>query len=331
MPQDEEILGEIEYVKGGLPTWMGYHNIILTNKRIIITSISTFSLDRDMRTLMKTNWKDVLNPLKDMVDVEKSMMQSLDEILSKDKSTYIIKYNEMTSLNFSKEFMEIKVSFLAHNKRFTFRFPSSQHRSANRWNQIYNILNRLNSCPRCKGKLQLWDSGALFCDNCNLNYRMNISDFRYDYQVERKDKMAFKNKSTGALLAVFGSIFFFATFYTMYLIAQDPAYGFSKDLNWIGDITISWGVALPCFFIFPLFIIITGVVVYSGSNSGKIMFGVLCILFGLACYFAVFMAYVNNEEGAIGLELILSGVGTAMISYGVLLIRSSLKRKVNYN
>ena len=85
MPQDEEILGEIEYVKGGLPSWMGYHNIILTNKRVIVASISTFSLDRDMRTLMKTNWKDLLNPLKDMVDVEKSMMQSLDEILSKDK------------------------------------------------------------------------------------------------------------------------------------------------------------------------------------------------------------------------------------------------------
>ena len=187
MPQDEEILGEIEYVKGGLPSWMGYHNIILTNKRVIVASISTFSLDRDMRTLMKTNWKDLLNPLKDMVDVEKSMMQSLDEILSKDKSTYIIRYNEMTSLKFSKEFMEIKVSFLAHNKSFSFRFPSSQHRSANRWKMIYNRLNHMNSCPRCKGELQLWDSGALFCDNCNLNYRMNVSDFRYDFQNERRD------------------------------------------------------------------------------------------------------------------------------------------------
>jgi hypothetical protein len=331
MPQDEEILGDIEYVKGGLPAWEGYHNIILTNKRVIVASISTFSMDRDMKTLMKTNWKDIFNPLKEMVDVEKSMMQSLDEILSKKKSTYIIRYNEMKNLKFSKESMEIIVSFSAHNRRFTFRFPSSQHRSANRWNQIYNRLNHMNTCPRCKGKLQLWDSGALFCDNCNLNYRMNIADFRYDYQVEKRDRMSFKNKSTGGLLVVFGSIFFLATFYTMYLIAQDPLYGFSKDIIWMDDITIPWGVALPCFFIFPLFIIITGVLVYSGSNSGKIMFGVFCILFGLANYFAVFIANRGNVEGSIGLELILSGVGTAMTSYGVLLIRTALKKKTDHS
>jgi hypothetical protein len=117
----------------------------------------------------------------------------------------------------------------------------------------------------------------------------------------------------------------------MYLIAQDPLYGFSKDIIWMDDITIPWGVALPCFFIFPLFIIITGVLVYSGSNSGKIMFGVFCILFGLANYFAVFIANRGNVEGSIGLELILSGVGTAMTSYGVLLIRSALKKKTDHS
>jgi hypothetical protein len=331
MPQDEEILGDIEYVKGGHATWEGYHNIILTNKRVIIASISTFSMDRDMKTLMKTNWKDIFNPLKEMVDVEKIMMQSLDEILSKKKSTYIIRYNEMKNLKFSKEFMEIIVSFSAHNRRFTFRFPSSQHRSANRWNQIYNRLNHMNSCPRCQGKLQLWDSGALFCGNCNLNYKMNISDFRYDYQVEKRDRMVFKNKSTGALLAVFGMIFFISIYLTFYSLAQRGYLSPSDTISGSGGISIPIGIMVPCSFIFPLFIIITGVLIYTGTNSGKIMFGILCILFGLACYIAVIIAYINNEEGAIGLELILSGVGTAMISYGVLLIRNSSKKKIQYN
>jgi hypothetical protein len=190
---------------------------------------------------------------------------------------------------------------------------------------IYNRLNQMNICSSCKGKLAMGDDVILQCNNCRAKYKMNISDFRYDYIYERRAKTSFRNKSTGALLAVFGTIFFIATFYTIYLIAQDPRYNFSDDLNWIGDITIAWGVAIPCFFIFPLFIIITGVLVYTGTISGKIMFGILCILFGLACNFAGLLMIFNEEEGARAFDIIFTGVGMAIIGYGIFIIRSSLK------
>jgi hypothetical protein len=330
MPPNEEILGEIEYVKGGLPSWVGYHNLILTNKRVIVSSIQTMSQDRDMKTLMKTNWRDLLNPIKDMVDVEKNLMMPLDKILSQNKSIYTIRYDEMKSLKFSKDLMEIHVSFAAHNRTFSFSFPSTQHRSANRWNMIHNRLNQMNICPSCKGKLIMGDDAILTCNNCYGKYKMNILDFRHNFIIERRTRTAFKNKSTGALLAVCGTIFFIATFYTIYLIAQDPRYNFSDNLKWIGDITISWGVAIPCFFIFPLFIIITGVLVYTGSNSGKVMFGILCILFGLACNFAGLLMIFNEEEGARVFDIIFTGVGMAVIGYGIFLIRSSLRKNTQY-
>jgi hypothetical protein len=330
MTRAEEILGQIEYVKGGLPSWIGYHNIYLTNKRIIITSIRNISTRKEVNSLMKVPWRDILNPFKEFVEVEKELILPFEMVLSKDKSTYAIRYDEMKSLRFSKDLMEIHISFSAHNKRFSFSFPATQHRSANRWKMIYNRINQMNICPSCKGKLTMGDDTLLFCNNCRVKYKMKISDFRADFQNEKISKTAFKNKSTGALLAIFGTIFFIATLYTFYLLANTRGFSFSDSMTWEGGISLSFGVLTPCFFIFPLFIIITGILVYTGSNSGKITFGVLCILFGLACYFAALLLIFNDEEGAWAFNIIFSGAGTAMIGYGMLLIRSSMRKKIPY-
>jgi hypothetical protein len=159
---------------------------------------------------------------------------------------------------------------------------------------------------------------------------MSISDFRIDFQNERRVKTAFKNKSTGALLAISGTIFFIATLYTFYILANTRGFSFSDSLSGEGGISLSFGVLVPCFFIFPLFIIITGILVYSGSNSGKIAFGVLCILFGLACNIAALLMAFNDEEGAWAFNILISGAGTAIMGYGALLIRSSMRKKTQY-
>jgi hypothetical protein len=330
MTRAEELLGQIEYVKGGLPSWYGYHNIYLTNRRIIITSIRNIPSKKDVNSLMKVPWRDMLNPFREMVEVEKEMIRPIEEVLSKDKSTYAIRYDEMKSLHFSKDLMEIHISFYAHNKHLSFSFPASQNRSANRWKMIYNRINQMNICPSCQGKLAMGDDTLLYCSNCLVKYKLNISDFRIDFQNERISKSAFKNKSTGALLAISGTIFFIATLYTFYILANTRGFSFSDSLTWEGGISLPFGVLTPCFFIFPLFIIITGILVYSGSNSGKIAFGVLCILFGLACNFAALLLVFNDEEGAWAFNIIISGAGTAIIGYGILLIRSSMRKKIQY-
>jgi hypothetical protein len=226
--------------------------------------------------------------------------------------------------------MEINISFYAHNKHFSFSFPSSQHRSANRWKMIYKRINQMNICPSCQGKLIMGDDTLLKCYNCQVKYKINISDFRADFQNERRAKTAFKNKSTGALLAICGTIFFIAILYTFYILANTRGFSFSDSLSGDGGVSLSFGVLVPCFFIFPLFIITTGILVYSGSNSGKIAFGVLCILFGLACNIAALLMVFNDEEGAWAFDIIISGAGTAIIGYGILLIRSSLGMKTQY-
>jgi hypothetical protein len=278
-----------------------------------------------MKILVKTKWVDFFNPVKQMVEVEKSLMMPPKQILMENKSTYSIGYNEIKSLRFSKDPIEIHMSFLAHNRRFSFSFPSTQHRTANRLRKIYSRYSQKNICPKCKGKLVMGENSIGFCNDCNMNYKMNISDLRYDFQNEVRKKTAFRNKSTGALLAIFGTIFFFAIYYTFYLLDNTPGFSFSENMNWIGGIKLPLGVMVPCFFIFPVFIITTGVLVYSGTISGKIMFGVLCILFGLACNLAGLLLIFNEEEGARAFDIILSSVGCAIIGYGILLIRSSLK------
>ncbi len=331
MTRAEEILGLIEYVKGGRPSWIGYHNIYLTNSRIIITSIRNILSKKDLRYLMRGNWRDIFNPLKDIVEVEKNLIMPLEKVLSKDKSNLSIRYDEIESLEIvRKDFLESEASFIHNNRRYSFSFPTSQMRSAQRWKVLYNRTNELKSCPRCRNKLRMVDNDIGYCANCQMNYIINLYDLRLDFQNERIAKTAFKNKSTGALLAVCGTIFLIATYYTFYTLSQIEGFSFSSSMNWIGDISVPFGVVVPCFFIFPLFILTTGILVYSGSNSGRIMFGILCILFGMACYFASLLLILSDEEGAWALEIIISGVGTVIIGYGILLIRNSLRRKTQY-
>jgi hypothetical protein len=331
MTRAEEILGQIEYVKGGLPSWIGYHNIYLTNRRIIITSIRNIPSKKDIGSLIKGNWRDMLNPLKDMVELEKELILPIDKVLLKDKSSLAIKYDEMESLEVArKDILETEASFIHNNRRYSFSFPTSQLRSARRWKVLYNRTKEMKNCPRCRSEMRVGHDGIGYCAKCQMNYIVNISDLRADFQNEIITRTKFKNKSTGALLAVCGTIFFIATYYTFYILSQTEGFSFSNSLKWIGDISIPFRVVVPCFFIFPLFIIITGILVYSGSKSGKIMFGILCILFGLACYFVTLLLILSDEEGAWALEIIISGVGTAIIGYGILLIRSSMRKKTQY-
>jgi hypothetical protein len=331
MTRAEELLGRIEYVKGGLSSWVGYHNIYLTNRRIVITSIQNVSSKKDIGSLMNENWSDFLNPLKEMVEVEKDLISPLEEVLSKDKSSLSIRYDEMESLEiFRKDILESEASFMHNNRKYLFSFPTSQLRSAHRWKVLFNRTKEIKNCPRCRSEMRVGHNGIGYCTHCKMSYIINISDLRADFQNERRSKTAFKNKSTGALLAVCGTIFFIATYYTFYLLNQTEGFSFSDTMNWIGDISIPIGAVAPCFFIFPLFIIITGILVYSGSNSGKVMFGVLCMMFGIACYFAVLLLIFSDEEGAWAFEIIISGAGTTMIGYGMLLIRNSMRKKTQY-
>jgi ribosomal protein L37AE/L43A len=277
------------------------------------------------------NWRDMLNPLKEMVELEKELILPLDKVLSKDKSSFAIKYDEMESLEiFRKDILESGASFIYNNQRYSLSFPTSQLRSAKRWKVLYNRTREMKSCPRCRNKLRMVDNDIGYCAKCQMSYTINLYDLRLDFQNERIAKISFKNKSTGALLAVCGTIFFIATYYTFYLLSQTEGFSFSDSMNWIGDMSVPFGVVVPCFFIFPLFILITGILVYSGSNSGRIMFGILCILFGLACYFVALLLILSDEEGAWAIEIIISGVGTAIIGYGILLIRSSMRKKTQY-
>jgi hypothetical protein len=326
MPPHEEILGAIEYVKGGLPSWIGYHNIILTNKRVLVTSIQRFTADRDLKSLLTTNWRDLFNPVKEVTDTELNLMMSLDEILAKDKSTYSVYYNEITSINFSKDMWENHVSFTAHGKRFSFSFPVTQKLSVDRWKRIYNRMTQMNTCPKCRGRLRMTAGDVGLCTNCNMNYKMNVRDFRYEFHKERRERTDFRNKATGVLLIVSGSIYLIATLYALYFISETTGLYLSDELSSDYGISIPFAMLIPCSFIFPLFFIITGVLVYVGSGSGKVMFGVICILFGLAMILAGYLAGEGGEEGGWAFNILFSGIGFAIAGYGVILIRNTLKR-----
>jgi hypothetical protein len=326
MPYDEEILGLIEYVKGGLPDWFGYHNIILTNKRVLLTSLSKLAEGDDLKSLLTTKWGDLLNPLKEFTETELSLMMPLDEILAKDKSTYSVYYNEISSIHFSKDMWENHVNITAHGRKFSFSFPVTQKKSVDRWRRILFRLTQMNSCPTCSGRLKMIEGNVGYCELCKRNYKMNTRDFIYEFRKERKERLTFRNKSTGALLAVSGTIFFIAILYTFYHISETTGLYLSDELSSTYGPPIPFSFLIPCFIIFPLFLIITGALLYSGSASGKVMFGVICILFGLSVIIAGYLSRPIGGSESWTFDLFISGIGFAIAGYGVILIRNVLKR-----
>jgi hypothetical protein len=184
----------------------------------------------------------------------------------------------------------------------------------------------MNSCPTCRGNLNMIQGNVGYCAFCKRNYKMNDRDFRYEFHIERKERLAYRNKSTGALLMVFGTIFFIAIFYTFFHIAETSGLYLSDELSGDNGISIPFTLLLPCSLIWPLFFIITGALVYTGSSSGKVMFGVICILFGLSMILAGYLTNQSGEEGGWAFDILFSGIGFAIAGYGVILIRNTLKR-----
>ena len=165
-----------------------------------------------------------------------------------------------------------------------------------------------------------------YCSHCMRNFKMNVRDFRYEYYKERRQRIAFRNKSTGALLTIFGTIFLIAILYTYYYMAETSGLFQSDELSGDYGFAISFIMLIPCSIILPIFLIITGVLVYNGSFSGTVMFGVICIMFGLSMILAGYLASQSGDEGGWAFNIIFSGCGFAIAGYGMILIKNTIKK-----
>jgi hypothetical protein len=305
MKQKETVLGVIQNVYGGTSLWNeSEFTIILTNIRVIFFRGSGYA-QAVLNEIGDTSSID------DEITLERLSSESFDSYLSSRPPTLAINYDDFYSFEIKNGMMSTRIEFYWKGNKYYFKVPPFQHYLAKRWDLIYRRFRDYTICPDCKNKL--WGSSR-YCRTCKKSMEIYTSDLQSAYLEETKYDAIKRTKQTGLILIIGGIIMVLLIITTLY-----PIFGGSTLI--IGAICYSM----------PAFFIIVGVLVYLGKRSGKLLFGILCLLAGGILMIVSVLALFENTENSSEASGAF-GFGFLFFLYGFYLLRKLMRpKKVRYS
>ena len=314
-------MGIINYVRGGLPSWWGYHIIIFTNRRVILASVDKITKDEEGKpSLPEILWKTGFGMFKDEVDLGTLSSMSPDEILITDKTSFAIRYDQIESFNVSKDKMVTHFSFFCNRQHYDFEAPNNQYNPIHRLHSIYSAFREMKNCQKCRGELSVRNNGTIYCAKCKTDYYLDSARLKGAYLEEKRVMGIKNNRIAGGLLIFCGAIFLIAILNTLMHLA-------SIDMLKGSFVCLPAGLFALLMVVFPVFVIIIGILVLFGERAGKILFGVFCIMFAIPFFIAPIIMFYNGEDGAFYFGVLFYGVGIGSASYGYFIIKGNIRKK----
>jgi len=306
MAASEEFLGVItDVVRSVTSTDEIEYQIYLTNFRVIFAHKLEFKPTKPR--FYYDDYDIDVAIIDDEIKKETQYSRSPDRILRAHRLNFAVNYNDFNSFEVNREYKRTNIDFDYKGHSYRFLIPNYHFDLVERWEELIKRFKKLQNCPNCgyvlKGPLK-------YCRRCDKNYGVYTSDLRTEFLEKERYVATKEDKQTGVILAFFGFLMSLIILAVLY-----PMFQFNS--------LVVGAFCLPL----PIFFVILGVLVFFGKRSGKLIFGIICIVFGGTAFVVMMMSvlgYIRELETNPYYDLAFEAMGVGILIYGLYLVRNSM-------